>query len=66
MLDSSTRELQQFIEQDSPFSSDCFSFHTSPWRLPLLCLPEYSLELLLWELGRLRLNSLRLRGKLGL
>lgn len=36
----------------------------SHWRLPLLCNPDYSLEVLLWEVGALRLNPLRLREKL--
>lgn len=43
-----------------------YPFHVRPWRLPFLCIPEYSLEVPLWELGGLRLNSLRLREKLGL
>lgn len=65
MLDSRTGELQPFIVQDNPnpFSPDCLFLS---WRLPLFCIHEYSLEVLLWELGALRLNSLRLREKLGL
>lgn len=43
-----------------------YSFHGSPWMLPLLCIPEYTLEVLHRDLGGLRLNSLRLRGKFDL
>lgn len=43
-----------------------YSFCVSHWRLPLLCYPEYSPKVLLWEVGALRLNPLRLGEKLGL
>lgn len=38
----------------------------SDYRLPLLCNPEHSLEIILWEAGALRLYTFRLRQKLGL